>query len=138
MQKIIKQDLCGSEETAKSLAQYTWQKNEIAWYFDTTYRDIFKVEFTGEHWIVGNKWGRSKIYQYKYLESSGEHELNRKGLDYNGISHGNEEFFYTTKQEALTRGFRFIEAVKNEAILTFEKDMNRLNVYEQQTGSNGA
>lgn len=133
MQKIIDQKLGGSEETAKLQAQYTWEKDEVAWYFCKTYRDVFKVQFTGKHWIVGNKWRYDKIYQYKYLESSNEHHnLVTKGLYNDGISHGSEDEFYTSKQEALTIGFRYIERVKKRAIEEFEKDSARLKGYEQK------
>jgi len=131
MQKIIVQDLCGDEETAKKEAKYTWQKGEIAWYFCTNYRDVFKVEFTGERWISGNKWRYEKIYQYKYLECSGDHDLNSKGLEDDGISHGEEGLFYSTKEEALARGFMCIKTIKNYALETFEKDLNRLKEYKK-------
>ena len=70
MQKIIKQDLGGGEEEANKTAEYTWQKDETAWYFCSIYNDVFKVKFTGKHWLIGNKWGRYKVYQFEYVESS--------------------------------------------------------------------
>ncbi len=132
MQKIIEQNLGGNEEVAKTIVKYTWEKDEIAWYFCNSFRDVFKVQFTGERWFLLSRWGDDrKIYQYRFLESSGEHELKLKGLDNNGISHGEEESFYTTKEEALSRGYRFINRIKDNAIKDFENDMERLNTYEK-------
>jgi len=37
MQKIIEQDLGGNEEKAKSIVKYTWEKDEIAYYFCTAH-----------------------------------------------------------------------------------------------------
>jgi hypothetical protein len=129
MQKIIEQKLSGDQETAKKEAKYTWEKGEIAWLFDHIYRDIFKVEFTGEHWLIGNKWSRSKIYEYKYLESSGYHDLKTKGFDNDGISHDNEKVFYTTKEEALKRDYDYINKVEQECIDKCKEDRLRLSVY---------
>lgn len=132
MQKILDQKLSGSEEDAKAKAIYTWEKNEIAWIFNTTYLDVFKVKFTGEHWLCGNKWGWYKIYQYRYLECSGEHFLNSMGLNDDGISHDEEDKFYSTKEEALNRGYRCIVRIRNEAVKDFEKVMKRLGEYKQK------
>ncbi len=130
MQKIIKQDLGGSEEQAREKAQYTWVKDEIAWMFDANYRDIFKVKFTGEHWIVGNKWGREKIYQYQFLDSSGEHNLKLKGHNNeDGISHDSEDAFFTDKKDALNAGYDYIAIVREDAINRFDKDSKRLMEY---------
>ncbi len=129
MQKIIEQRLDGSEEQANLDAQYTWEKDEIAWYFSPIYRDIFKVKFTGKRWLVGNRWGRDKIYQYEYLESSGNHNLKKQGLNFDGISHGYETSFYTTKEEAFSKGLMCITRDKEDALETFEKDFKKLIQY---------
>lgn len=133
MQKIITQDLGGSEETAKEKAQYTWQKDEIAWYFNLSYKDVFKVKFTGERWIIGNAWSRRKIYQYQYLATSGDHDLKRMGLDNNGISHGEEEEFFTTKDEAVAKGFKYLQREKDYFMREYEKNMLKLMSYNTKT-----
>ena len=129
MQKIIEQDLSGHLETANTNAIYTWEKDEIAWYFCRTYNDVFKVQFTGKHWLSGNKWRYNKIYQYKYLESSGEHNLATKGIDRDGISHGDENEFYTIKEEAIEIGLKYINRVFNDAIETHKKDTLKLSKF---------
>jgi len=132
MQKIIEQDLGGNEEKAKSIVKYTWEKDEIAYYFCTAHRDVFKVQFTGERWFILGRWGNGeKIYQYKYLESSGKHYLETKA-DNNGISHGSEDIFYTTKEEAILIGIEFIETQKYSALETFEKDMQKILKYKNE------
>lgn len=130
MQKIIEQNLGGSEDDANSKAEYTWEKDEIAFLFCTTRRDVNKVQFDGKRWLSGNKWGRNKIYQYKYLETSGNRDISGMGLDDDGISWDREERFFSTREEAIQLGFRFIERVKNDAIEVFEKDMEKLTNYE--------
>ncbi len=137
MRKIIKQELGGDEETAKQLAEYTWQKDEEAWFYCNIYRNVYKVKFTGEHWLIGNKWGRTKIYQYRYLQSSGLQDLSRCGLNYNGISHGDEEDFYTTFEEAIEFGYRCIKRTIDDAIEKFREDSVRLSIYENNM-SNGS
>lgn len=127
MQKIIKQDLGGSEKQADKEARYTWQKNEIAWYFCTNYHDLFEVKFTGNHWLSGNKWRRDKIYQYKYLSSTGDHDLNRMGLNNDGISHHDEDDFFTNRSEALVQGNRYLKRVFKDATKKYNDDMLRLN-----------
>lgn len=132
MQKIIKQDLGNSEEIANSIAEYTWAEDEIAWLFDSTWRDVFKVQFTGKHWLSGNKWGRDKIYQYRFLDSSGEHDLKRKGLDNDGISHDDEDDFYTTKEEALSRGIRHISNKLQSSVDEHIEDLKRLQDFNNK------
>lgn len=139
MQKILEQDLSGSENEALLKVEYTWQKDEIAYFFDTNYCDVFKVRFTGDNWLSGNKWSRKKIYKFKYLESSGDHEFKTRGSDVNHrYSHTEEDKFYTNKKEALERGFKYIEAIKNDALKTFESNKIRLNLYELKDNENGS
>ena len=128
MKKIIEQDLTGAYEDAQTEAQYTWKENEIAWYFCTTYCDVFKVQFTGKHWLSGNKWRYNKIYQYKYLESSGNLDFHYRGKD--GISHDEEGVFYTTKKEAIVYGIAWIKARKADALEKYKKDFDRLKNYK--------
>lgn len=131
MQKIFEQRLGGNKEQAEKEVKYTWEKDEIAYYFCTSHRDVFKVQFTGVRWFLLSRWGNgNKIYQYKYLESSGNHNLQTKGIDRDGISHGDEEEFYTTKEEAIERAFRYIKRVNEDAMETFSKDMSRITKYE--------
>jgi hypothetical protein len=134
MQKIIEQELGGDEEKAKDIVQYTWEKDEEAFYYCNNYRDVFKVKFTGVRWFLLRKWSSgSKIYQYKYLEcSSPERDLLRMGLDYDGISHGNESIFYTTREEALEKGFNNIKRTMDDAIETFNKDNFKLIQYKNK------
>lgn len=129
MRKIIDQQLDGSIESAKEKVIYTWQKDEIAWYFDTTWCDVFKVKFTGECWLSGNKWNYNKIYQFEYLDCSGNHDLKKKGLNDNGISHGEERLFYTLPEEALEKGYEYIETNLKEAQAKYNKDNDRLEAY---------
>jgi hypothetical protein len=130
MQKIISQDLSGSETEANKIAEYTWEEGEIAWLFD--YDKVYRVIFTGKRWIIGNKWGRNKIYQFKYLEGSCGRDVKYLGLDNDGISHSNEDMFYTTKQEALTRCYRYIDRVKQNAIEEHYKTYHELKKYEEK------
>lgn len=130
MQKIIKQDLTGALLSAQRKAKYTWKKGEIAWYFCNAHRDIFKVRFTGDRWLAGNKWGYEKIYQYKHLESSGDHDLSpQPGIWQNHISHGNESEFYSTKKEAFLRGMRFLGSKKKETFKEISESATRLKTY---------
>lgn len=129
MQKINKQNLGGGLEDAKLLAEYTWKKDEVAWYFCTAHNDVFQVRFTGNNWLSGNKWGRDKIYQYTYLASSGSHDLKRKGLNNDGISHGDENEFFTTKQEAIESGLRFINNNLNSALDEYRQYSTKLMNY---------
>lgn len=130
MQKIINQDLGGSETEANKIAQYTWTEGEIAWLAD--YEKIYRVIFTGQKWIIGNKWGRKKIYQFKYLEGSCGRDVSTLGLDDNGISHREEESFYTTKQEALDRCYRYIVRVKDAALDEHYKRYCELKKFEEK------
>ena len=130
MQKIIEQRLDGGQEKSNLEAKYTWQENEEAYYFCTTYRDVFKIKFTGNKWLSGNGWGWRKIYQYEFIESSGEHNLKEKGLDRDGKSHDEESVFYTEKQEAIDRGKRYLEGTLKDALDKYENDMIRLSRYE--------
>ncbi len=133
MQKIFEQQLGGNKEQAEKIVKYTWEKDEIAFYFCSTYRDVFKVQFTGVRWFMLSRWGNGdKIYQYKYLESSGDHNLQTKGIERDGISQGHEDEFYTTKEEAIERAFRYIKRVNDDAMETFKKDMNRITLYENE------
>ena len=125
MQKIIKQDLGGSEIDAQKKAQYTWKKGEIAWYFCNTWRNLFEVKFTGKHWIIGNRWSREKIYQYKYLSSTSGVDI--KGLHNDGISHGSESSFFSERSEALAQANRILTSDINNKIDTYNEDMKRLN-----------
>lgn len=129
-QKIIEQRLSGSEETAELEAKYTWKKDEIAWYYCNTFKDVFKVQFTGKNWLIGNKWGRSKIYQYKHLDDhSGDHDIAREGLDHDGISHSNENNFYTTKEAVVHEALRHIEAIKDYALKEYEEDKEKIKKF---------
>ncbi len=127
MQKIINQNLGGSEEQAKEKAEYTWVKGETAWLFESITRDVCKVEFTGEHWLIGNKWGREKIYQFLHLENSSDSEFAFKG-----ISHDSEDSFFTTKKEALDRGYNYIGRVREDALKQFNQDSKRLMEYAKK------
>ncbi len=128
MQKIILQNLSGDKEIAKTQVIYTWQKDDIAYYFCTTFRDVFKVQFTGERWFIPYRWGNdSKIYQYKYLDSSSPSNLSHRGE--NGVSHGSEDEFYTTKEEAIERGIRYINNVFNAAIKEYSEDSKKIMNY---------
>jgi hypothetical protein len=132
MQKVFTQTLQGDKESAETKAIYTWQKDEIAWFFDSNYRDVFKVQFTGNHWLSGNKWGYEKVYEYKYLESSGIHEYKINASDEDrGISHEIENLFFTSKEDAVAYGIYYLKRVKNDAISTFRKDLKRITDYEK-------
>jgi hypothetical protein len=133
MQKILDQQLDGSEETANAKAIYTWEKDEIAWRYCWIYHDVFKVQFTGEHWLSGNKWRYNKIYQYKNLDSSGSHEMKLDPVYKENISHDNEEAFFTTRDEALIKGFNHISKTFNDALADFQKNFARLTEYRFKT-----
>lgn len=132
MQKIIKQDLSGNEETAKQKAQYTWEKDEEAWYFCTTFEDVFKVKFTGEHWLAGNERRRKKIYQYEYLESSDpeSHSFDNTS-SVKKISHSEESIFSATKKQAIARGLRYIKKAKDEIIKECDEAKAKLLAYKK-------
>jgi hypothetical protein len=130
MQKIISQDLSGSEEQAQAIVEYSWQEGEIAWLH--AFPDVYRVQFTGKRWLVGNQWSRRKIYQFKYLEGSDGRDVETMGLDRNGISHDQEDFFYTTKQEAIERCIRYLINIRNMALNSYEKDWYRLKKFEEK------
>lgn len=131
MQKIIKQKLDGSESQANEEAQYTWEKDEIAYYFCRTFSDVFKIQFTGEHWLSGNRWGRNKIYKFRYLEGSSDEDFSRKGLYSDGVSWGSEDDFFTTKEEAILVGIKYISKVFSRAKDEFEKAYEKLSTYAE-------
>ena len=132
-QKIIEQRLDGDLETAKEKAQYSWQKDDIAWYFCYIFKDVFKVRFTGEHWLSGNKWGYNKIYQFEYLDSSGR-DLRYVGENGDRISHREESNFFTTREAAIKRALRFVEIEKEEALKKYEEDKLRIEKYAEIEG----
>ncbi len=129
MQKIIKQELSGSLANAEQTAQYTWEKDEIAWYFCSTYNDVFKVKFTGAHWISGNKWSYEKIYEYEFLDKSSNERREKEGE----VSHHEEDIFYSTKQEAIDRGIAIIKNAKAHYLKRFEDNMKRLIKFSKTT-----
>lgn len=124
MRKIIEQRLDGSEENANKEAQYTWNKDEIAyiihnhgWIFEIT-----KVKLTGKRWLIGNKWGRSKIYQYECIEDIlGTHSKNFP------ISHCEEYNFYTDLRDCKIVYKSVLEHNKTEAETAYEKGIELLN-----------
>jgi len=134
MKKVFEQDLGGNQEIAKRHVKYTWQKDEIAYYFCKTYKNVFKVQFTGENWFLLHRYIGSvtKIYQFKYLECSNGEDVSAKGYDSSGISHSEEDVFYTTKQEAIAEGDEYLIAKAKEAIESFEKYTNFLRKYEKE------
>ena len=131
MQKTIEQDLSGSETKASEIAQYTWAKDEIAYYYCYIYRDVFKVEFTGKHWLSGNKWKYNKIYQYKCIDSSGDQSRLDPSHEYN-VSHDDEKFFFTERQEAIDCAKSHIKKRKDDAISEYDKDLLRLLEYQEK------
>ncbi len=130
MQKIISQDLSGSQTEAEKIAQYSWKEGEIAWLFDSEYIDVFKVKFTGRNWLRGNKWGRAKAYEFKYLEGSGNQDLTIEDTISN-ISSGIEDEFFTTKKEAVDLGYLLIALTRENAINKFASDSKRLLEYSK-------
>lgn len=128
MQKIVPQNLSSDQEIAKTQVIYTWEKDEIGFYFCFLHRDVYEVQFTGERWILPNKWGNdTKVYQYKYLNSSCP-----AGLIYkpNGsIDHGSEDEFFTTKEEAIECGLHFIEKQFDESINQHAIYLEKLMAY---------
>lgn len=132
MQKIIKQDLTGELLSAQRKAKYTWNKGETAWYFCLAHRDIFKVRFTGERWLVGNKWMYEKVYQYRYLSTSGDQDLQGEGLNHDGISHGKEAEFYSTQKEAVKRGIEYLTSKKDSLIEEIDADINRIQSFKNK------
>ena len=132
MQKILRQNLGNDVELAKKIVKYTWEKDEIAYFFCQNYRAVFKVKFTGKKWFLLDKWKEysEKIYQFQYLESSKKkHKVETFGSDSNGIVHRNEEIFYSTKEEALSVAIKYVEKIAMDAIRIYEKDMLSLNEY---------
>lgn len=130
MRKIVEQNLPSDPESAEEQAIYTWQKDEIAFYFCSIFKDVFEVQFTGERWLIQSRWGNdSKIYQYRYINSSSPSDLHYRGEK--GISHGNEEIFYTTKEEAIEEGLRYIESELNEAVKEHDKNLAKIMGYAE-------
>ncbi|MEI8253242.1 MAG: hypothetical protein WCG25_05930 [bacterium] len=136
MQKIIKQNFEGlSLEDAGKQAEYTWQKDEIAFYFCYIYCDVFKVRFTGKHWLIQN--GRfsnpEKIYQYEYLDGSdpSNYHLQTPNPE-EKISHGKEDVFFTTKEECISKGLGYIKYIKKDALKKFKTDLAKLTTYSDQ------
>ena len=127
MQKIKRQRLSGSLEEAEKKAKYTWGKAEMAYYFCTTYKEVFKVQFTGKRWLAGNAWGRKKIYQYKYIEGSGHMDtvLNTRY----GISHDEEKVFFSEKKEALRQGMNYLNRRMAEEQKRYSEAADRLFKY---------
>jgi hypothetical protein len=136
MQKIIKQNFEGlSLEEAEQQAEYTWQKDEIAFYFCYIYCDVFKVRFTGKHWLIqsGRFSNPEKIYQYEYLDGS---DLSSRHLQTSNpeekVSHSKEEIFFTTKEDAISKGLEYIKFIKKDALKKFRKDLAKLTTYSDQ------
>ena len=129
MQKIIKQNLTGDKESANAEAEYTWSKDEIAFYFCTIYNDVFKVKFTGGHWLAGNKWGWNKIYEFEYLECS--NPKNNRFEFGTPISLGKEHIFYDSKAQAVAMGLRHLKRLKEEAEKDFATNTAKLLAYRK-------
>ncbi len=127
MQKIFKQHLGGPKEIAQKEAKFTWEKEEEAWYFCIILRNVFQVRFTGEHWLSGNTWRRQKIYQYEYIASS---HTDFQSQFLKKICFGPEQYFYTSKNEAIMRGLRHIGKTKEKAPEAYKKDKARLLAYQ--------
>lgn len=126
MQKTINQRLGGTENIANREAKYTWKKDEEAWYFCSISRSVFKIKFTGKHWLAGNKWKRQKIYEFEYLESSNP----SKNME-NTISHQQEHVFYTSKTEAIAKALRYIKHIKTIAIKKIDAEREILYAYRK-------
>lgn len=94
--RILKQDddLRGDEEMAKQKAVYTWNKDEIAWRYCNTVHSVERVLFTGERWLIGNKWRYEKIYQFKIMSSSSRHHNEGE------MTHDGEDAFFETFESA--------------------------------------
>jgi hypothetical protein len=130
MQKILKQRLGGNKEEAEKNAVYTWQKDEMAYYFCNIYNVVFKVQFTGEHWFILSRFGDGeKIYQYKYLDGSDLVTTEYKTKQDNGLSHRSEDSFFTTKEEALEQGIRIIERRLLDSTKDHDKQLKSLMDY---------
>lgn len=132
MQKIILQDLSGRKASAERKAKYTWRRNEKAWYFCPIFRNIYQIKFTGKRWLSGNKWNRIKIYEFEYIQSL-DPKLKIEGCEEKDkFSHQEENVFFTTKNEAIRLGMRYITQIKDNAMLTFEKDMDKLRSFKEK------
>ncbi len=132
MQKIIEQDLGGGEEYANNNAQYTWEKDEIAWYFCTSFKLIYKIKFTGKHWLSGNKWSRNKIYEYVKLECSADKDSNLYSHKMSGedlFSWSEENNFYTEREEVIQRALNNIERIKDNALKEYQEKLDHINHY---------
>jgi hypothetical protein len=128
MRKVVTQNLSGDPEIAKTQVIYTWEKDEIAYYFCPNFKDVFEVQFTGKRWILPSKWGNdSKIYQYRYIGSSSPNNLQYRGE--NGISHDNEEVFYTTKEEAIEHGLWYLAKELKLATQEHDRDLAKIMEY---------
>lgn len=132
MQKIHPQNLSFNKEEAENEVIYTWEKDEIAYYFCSIYNVVFKIQFTGERWFLHYRWGNDeKIYQYKYLECSDGRNVSRQGADASGISHSNEGTFFTTQEEAIEQGIRIIERRLSDAIKEHDTQLKSLVSYNK-------
>jgi len=129
MQKILLQDLSGTEEEAKKNAIYTWEKNQVAWLFDPIYTRVLKIKFTGERWLYGNEHQRNKIYQYKILESLSDPGSVYATSDINCITHGPENMFYTTPLDACQLGFAYIGNKREEALKEYARGLKSLSYF---------
>jgi hypothetical protein len=123
MQKIIKQDLSGSQEGAEKKAKYTWKKGETAWFLEDA--NIYKVKFTGRHWIRGDRYGREKVYEIEFLESSDPNFQKQ-----NEISNKEEKVFYSTKKEVITLWRKQIINKKANAIETYYNEIEKLRRFQ--------
>lgn len=101
-QKIIEQELYGDPKEEEAKAQYTWEKDEIA--FLAHAGEIAKVQFTGKRWLSNCGWRRGnlkKIYEFAYLASTADWQAPGE------IKWEREDWFYTELSEAKERALAY-------------------------------
>lgn len=122
--KVFKQDLSGSKDDAALKAVYTWKKDEIAWIVGAS-GDIFKVQFTGEVWLSGNKWSYDKIYQYRFV-----HVLYIG--DENSISHSKENELFVSFLDAYTFTTNKLKHEKEDVMKKIDEKLKILENYKEK------
>lgn len=133
MQRIIEQKLDGTEKEALAAVKYTWQKDEIAWIYSDEHDDVFKVQFTGDNLMSGTKFGRTKVYKFKFLEAATTgYDVTKLGNYQDGISHGIEKTFFEEYDGALESGIKIVEARKDRYNKELNEILCRLNEFSKK------
>lgn len=125
-QRIHEQKLDGNLEDATARAVWVWKEGETAYKIDFGARPfqftINKVQFTGKHWLAGNRWNYDKIYEYHMLDATDSYHLDK--MHKGEVSWTNENLFHETVESAMSK----IRVWDNNQLEDLKKDREKNHV----------